>query len=198
MAVVGISGRALSAVIFVSGHSNGCDHCVGVGTARCDDADLRQGSAQWPEDDLVDADRCGCGCLDSAIRLVARFRILPKDIGHLDPGHPVQVKVSAHDFGRYSAIDGHLSRPSPATFNDEAGTYYSGENSLEQYHAGSDTALRPISPGMQVSADIVTGSKSILSYQLQPIFSSLSVALTERQVAEKEVFRGKNSRITGS
>ena len=114
-------------------------------------------------------------------RLVARVRISPRDIGHLDVGLPVQVKVSAYDFARYGAIKGELVRISPATFQDDRGQhYYSGEIQLAQNHVGDDPLRRPISPGMLISADIVTGSKSILRYLLQPVYASFSVALSER------------------
>lgn len=112
--------------------------------------------------------------------LVARIRVAPSEIGNLSLGLPVQVKVSAFDFGRYGAIDGRLTRLSPGTFRDESGQYYyAGEIELAQNYVGDDPENGKISSGMQVSADIVTGSKSILQYLMEPVFASLSVALTE-------------------
>lgn len=114
-------------------------------------------------------------------QLVARVKISPRDIGHLQVGLPVQVKVSAYDFGRYGAIEGRLAKMSAATFKGDGGAhYYSGEVVLGRDFVGNDPALRPIAPGMIVSADIVTGSKSVLQYLLQPVYSSLSVAFSER------------------
>jgi adhesin transport system membrane fusion protein len=113
--------------------------------------------------------------------LVVEVRILPKDIGHLSIGQPVQVRISSYDFGRYGSVAGVLESLSATTFVGEHGErFYRGRIRLAQSHVGEDAIENPILPGMTVMADIVTGNKTILEYLLKPIEASLKTAFTER------------------
>ena len=111
----------------------------------------------------------------------AKARISPRDIGHVSPGQPVKVKVSAFDFARYGEISGSLSSVSATTFLTDAGeAFYRGRVVLDKNYVGGDASRNLIVPGMTVEADIITGSKTILDYPLKPIQVSLNTAFTER------------------
>ncbi len=113
--------------------------------------------------------------------LVVEARILPKDIGHVQVGQAVRVKVSSYDFSRYGVAMGELEFLSATTFLDEKGfPYYRGRITLLKNYVGDKPNANPILPGMTVEADVVTGEKTILSYLLKPIHLSLKTAFTER------------------
>ncbi len=113
--------------------------------------------------------------------MIIEAKISPKDIGHVIKGQKVTIKFSAFDFSRYGTVDGKLESISATTFVDEDGTrYYLGRMSLAKNYVGNDPKQNLIVPGMTVQADIVTGSKSILSYLLKPIHSSITSSFTER------------------
>jgi len=113
--------------------------------------------------------------------LVIESKIQPKDVGYLQPGQHVNVKISTYDFSRYGTINGKLEYISASTFVEEDGTkYYMGRVAIEQKHVGPDPTKNLIIPGMTVQADIVTGNKSILAYLLKPIHTSITTAFTER------------------
>lgn len=113
--------------------------------------------------------------------LVIQAKIQPKDVGYLQQGQHVNVKISAYDFSRYGTINGTLEYISASTFAEEDGTkYYMGRIAIEQKHVGPDPTKNLIIPGMTVQADIVTGNKSILAYLLKPIHNSITTAFTER------------------
>jgi len=113
--------------------------------------------------------------------LVVEARILPRDIGHIQVGQTVKVKVSSYDFSRYGAVMGRLEFLSATTFLDEKGQpYYRGRITLSKHYIGNNPDANPILPGMTVEADIVTGEKTILAYLLKPIHLSLKTAFTER------------------
>lgn len=113
--------------------------------------------------------------------LVVEARISPKDIGHVQVGQTVRVKVSSYDFSRYGAVIGSLEFLSATTFLDEKGQpYYRGRITLSKNYVGNKPEVNPILPGMTVEADIVTGKKTILAYLLKPIHLSLKTAFTER------------------
>lgn len=114
-------------------------------------------------------------------QLVVEVRIRPGDVGHMNIGQPVQVKVHAFDYARYGAIQGSLEFLSATTFLDETGkSYYRGRVRLQRNYAGNDPRQNIIMPGMTVDADIVTGKKSIIAYLLKPIHNAAATAFTER------------------
>lgn len=113
--------------------------------------------------------------------LVAEVRIPPRHIGHIHPGQPVQLKVSAYDFARYGALPGTLESISPSTFEGSAGErFYKGRVILSHNYVGHSSGNNMLMPGMTVMADVVTGDKTIMDYLLKPIALNLKTAFTER------------------
>lgn len=108
-------------------------------------------------------------------------RIRPSDIGQLQTGLPVTVKVHAFDYTRFGGIDGTLKTISATTFVDEKNqTYYRGTVQLSKDHVGEDAAKNKLVPGMTVDAEIINGSRSLLSYLLKPLRAAAETAFTER------------------
>lgn len=112
--------------------------------------------------------------------LEVSVKISPKDIGHMKPGQPVEVKFSSFDFSRYGTLTGKIEHISATTFSSNNGErYYEGRVSLPKNYVGS-SKHNIIMPGMTVMADVITGEKTILEYMLKPIHISLTTAFTER------------------
>ena len=113
--------------------------------------------------------------------VVVEVRVNPKDIGHVEIGDPASVKVSAFDVARLGGVEGRISKLSPTTFADEQGEpYFTAQIQLDRNYVGEDPGKNLILPGMVVTADVQTGSRSILQYLAGPIFRTLSRALHER------------------
>lgn len=114
--------------------------------------------------------------------LIVESRIDTRDIGHVEVGQSVTVKVTSYDFARYGSVDGVLKDVSPTTFLDEqtGHPYYKGFVELKQNHVGDRQGRNPILPGMTVDAGIITGEKTVLAYLLRPVYISLSQAFQER------------------
>ena len=113
--------------------------------------------------------------------LLAEVRVSPKDIGHVEVGQPAAVKVSAFDVARLGDIAGEISQLSPTTLLDEQGNlYYLARIALEQNYVGDGEDGNFILPGMVVTADVKTGSRSILQYLAGPAFRTFAAALRER------------------
>ncbi|MEQ8355943.1 MAG: HlyD family type I secretion periplasmic adaptor subunit [Kiloniellaceae bacterium] len=117
--------------------------------------------------------------LDDTLLIEARVR--PADIAFLRPDQRAIIKVSAYDFSIYGGLSAKLERISADTIKDEQGEsfYYvylrTEENSL--LHQGEEL---PIIPGMTVTAEVLTGEKSVLDYLLKPILKAKDSALRER------------------
>ena len=113
--------------------------------------------------------------------LIVESRITTRDIGHVHIGQRAKVKVDTYDFARYGAITGRLKSISATTFQDDDGRpYYKGVITLDKAYVGRNPRGNPVTPGMTVQAEIVTGSKSILAYLLKPIYTTLNSGFRER------------------
>jgi len=101
-------------------------------------------------------------------RVVIEAQVRPNDRAELRSGLPVNIKVGAYDFGVYGTLRGRLTEVSADTLNDERGNrYYRVE--LEVDAIPSAYLDNPIMPGMPVTADIVTGRRTVLQYVLSPL-----------------------------
>jgi HlyD family secretion protein/adhesin transport system membrane fusion protein len=117
--------------------------------------------------------------LDS--QLVADVRLMPRDIGFIEVGQPVHVKVQAFDYARFGSVEGHVERVSAGTFLDEQRQpHYRARIALKQQHVGHDPRRAQLVAGMTVQADITTGTKTVLQYLLKPIYSAMAASFHER------------------
>ena len=114
--------------------------------------------------------------------LMATVRISSRDIGHVRQGQPVMVRLTTYNSRRYGGVEGVLADVSPSAFlsEDRSGSYYKGQVKLSRSFVGRDPDRKPILPGMTLTADIKTGSKTLMEYLLKPIYSSSQHAFRER------------------
>jgi HlyD family secretion protein/adhesin transport system membrane fusion protein len=108
-------------------------------------------------------------------------RVSTRDVGHLKPGQRVKVKVGTYDFARYGAVWGTLEKVSASSFLDEKGApYFKAYIALEHDYVGQVPGRYGISPGMTVSAEIITGNKTLFQYMLKPVFTQVQESFHER------------------
>ncbi len=113
--------------------------------------------------------------------LLVDAKVNTRDVGFLNIGQVVTVKVSAFDFARYGAISGKLTSISPTTFLSGDNTpYYLAKIALDKIYVGEDSKSNLIIPGMTVQADITTGQKTVLEYLLKPLYTVVNEAFWER------------------
>jgi len=113
--------------------------------------------------------------------LVAEVRISPRDVGHVQVGEDVLVKVDTYNFARFGGISGTLNHVSASSFIDEQGeNYFRGIVELPQNFIGPDPQSNRITAGMTVIADIKTGEKTLLQYLVKPINNALNTSFRER------------------
>lgn len=113
--------------------------------------------------------------------LMVEALISPADVGNLQKGQDVKVKVSAYDFARYGNIPGKIETISASTFQSEDGqSFYKAKVRIERNYVGANSSKNQILPGMTVQADIVTGKKTVLEYLLKPIHQATQNAFQEK------------------
>lgn len=119
--------------------------------------------------------------------LLVEGRIRPQDIAFIHPDQAAVVKITAYDSSVYGSLKGKVERISADTIIDEKGdktdrgeTYYRVMVRTEKNHLGTASQPLPIIPGMVGTVEIITGSKSVLSYIAKPIRVLHDEALRER------------------
>jgi adhesin transport system membrane fusion protein len=79
-------------------------------------------------------------------------------------GQKAVVKISTYDFVRYGGLDGVVRRIAPTpTPTRRAASLLRGHRAHADF-LGEKAGEFPITPGMQATVDIHTGSRSVLNY----------------------------------
>jgi adhesin transport system membrane fusion protein len=116
-------------------------------------------------------------------KLLVEARISPRDIAFIHPNQSASVKITAYDYAIYGGLKGRVATISPDTIKDEAKPdveYYRVLIRTDQDALVNKEGRRfPIVPGMVATADIHTGSKTVLQYLVKP-FNRGREALRER------------------
>lgn len=116
-------------------------------------------------------------------QLLIEARISPRDVAFLHPGQRAVVKISAYDYHIYGGLEGKVTTISPDTIQDEAKPdvyYYRVFIRTDSDHLTNKAGTTfGIFPGMVATADIHTGSKTVMSYLMKPL-NRAREALRER------------------
>jgi membrane fusion protein, adhesin transport system len=111
-------------------------------------------------------------------RVLVEARIKPADIGFVQVGQPVEVKLSAYEYTVYGGLKGTVQSISPDALGDPDraaaadGTWYRAlvvADPATLQKAGQPLAVLP---GMLGSVEIRTGQRSVLGFVLRPMLRS--------------------------
>lgn len=117
----------------------------------------------------------------SSAGLEVEARILNKDIGFVRIGQEASVKLEAFPFTRYGAVPGRVRSISRDAMQDkDLGLVYVATIVLDRSHVDANGRRYTLSPGLAATVDIRTGTRSIISYLLSPLQSTMSQAGRER------------------
>jgi adhesin transport system membrane fusion protein len=117
--------------------------------------------------------------------MVIEAKINPVDIGQLELGLPVLVKLDAFDFSVDGMLTGKLTYLSSDTLveqgaNGQTMSYYRAHVRIDANQANAMLARVSLKPGMTSTIDIKTRTRSVLRYLLKPVIKTFSGALNER------------------
>ena len=115
-------------------------------------------------------------------QLVAEIKIGEVDIGHIQLGDRVSLKLATFDSRRYGEVTGTIASLSPTIVTDpnDGQVYFRGVVELDSLTIGSGAFEKPLRVGMTGSAEIVTDERSMLAYLGKPVYRSLERAFGER------------------
>ena len=104
-----------------------------------------------------------------------------KDVGFVQEGQPVEIKVETFQFTLYGTIPGHvLTVSDDAAPLEKIGLVYPVRVSLDRSTIQVDGKQVNLSPGMAVTVEIKTGQRRIIAYLLSPLLKSMKESLRER------------------
>ncbi len=115
---------------------------------------------------------------------IAEVMIAPMDVGRLEIGQPVAVQLDAFSSTIYGALQARLSYLSADTITSgadgRAQTYYLARIALDRVQENPRIPLDALRPGMEVTVDVKTGRRSVMTYLAKPILRGFGGALSER------------------
>jgi adhesin transport system membrane fusion protein len=112
--------------------------------------------------------------------LEVEAKIKPSDIGFIHEGQKALIKFTAFDFSIYGGLEAEVTYVSPDTTVEEKEVYYTVKLETDSNVIVKNGKEHKIIPGMVVSADIITGKKTITDYILKPVLKTKQAAFTER------------------
>ena len=117
--------------------------------------------------------------------LEAEVRVESLDVGYIKLGDPVRVKLDAYPFQRHGTLDATIRTISEDAFRrdtaDKAGAdaYYLSRITLGKGSLKNMIDSARLLPGMTLSAEIVVGQRSVLSYLAWPLTKGMNEAARE-------------------
>ncbi|EBA18716.1 putative type I secretion protein [Roseobacter sp. SK209-2-6] len=108
--------------------------------------------------------------------LFVEARVNPKDIASVQRGQDATIKLSAYDYTIYGSLMGKVDFVSADTFEDErnprAEPYYKVTVRVDRGSLTERQQNIEVRPGMRATAELQTGSKTVLNYLLKPLYKS--------------------------
>ncbi|MDR3411072.1 MAG: HlyD family type I secretion periplasmic adaptor subunit [Formivibrio sp.] len=119
------------------------------------------------------------------VSLEAEVQIDAVDVGYVRAGYPVHVKLDAFPYQKHGMIDAKVRTISEDAFKHETnsgatgGAYYLARLTLGSIHLNNMADKSRLLPGMTLSAEIVVGQRSVISYLAWPLTKGLNEAVRE-------------------
>jgi len=118
--------------------------------------------------------------------LVAEVQVDSLDVGHVKPGDVAHLKLDAFPFQKHGTLEAKVRTLSEDAFkrestNPETGTdaYYLSRIDLGKVPLKNMDRRARLLPGMTLTAEIVVGKRTVLSYLLWPITKGMDEAIRE-------------------
>ena len=114
-------------------------------------------------------------------KLVVEAQLATQDIGFVQNGQLAKVTLASADAQRFGSLEGKVVAVSPDTLLTPEGTpFYKVriETNLDHFQRGEER--HNLFPGMQVIANIQTGTRTVFQYLFQPFIDSMDDAMRER------------------
>jgi adhesin transport system membrane fusion protein len=113
--------------------------------------------------------------------LVIDVKLNPTDRGYVEEGQDALIKISTYDYARYGGLNGRVARVAPDSSTDDKGIpFFRVVVEPEKTYLGASPGQFQITPGMEATVDIKTGTRTVLDYLVRPVLKLRHEAFRER------------------
>ncbi|WP_279451985.1 HlyD family type I secretion periplasmic adaptor subunit [Aeromonas dhakensis] len=113
--------------------------------------------------------------------LAVDAKVLNRDIGFVQAGQEVSLKVESYPYTKYGTLSGKVEYVSRDSIPDEKlGAVYQARIHVDNDWLTKTGVRLPVQPGMTVSAEIKTDSRRVIDYLLSPVEDVFSDSIHER------------------
>ncbi len=114
-------------------------------------------------------------------KLIIEAKLPTADIGFIKNGQKATIRLASADSINFGNIDGEVVKISPdALQNDDGNTFYKVEIKTNKNYFEYNDIKYNLTPGVEVTANIQTGERTVAEYLLNPILNISNNALRER------------------
>ncbi|EFI3366682.1 HlyD family type I secretion periplasmic adaptor subunit, partial [Escherichia coli] len=107
--------------------------------------------------------------------------VLNKDIGFIQPGQEVVIKVDAYPYTRHGYLTGKVKNITADSVSvPDTGLVFNVIISVDGDYIHGESKKIPVTAGMTVMVEIKTGMRSVISYLLSPLKETINESLRER------------------
>ncbi|HHF3149100.1 TPA: HlyD family type I secretion periplasmic adaptor subunit [Vibrio diabolicus] len=107
-------------------------------------------------------------------------KIPRKDMGFVEIGQAVKVKMDTYNFAKYGFLEGRIASISRSSYEEEDAEFYLAEIQISQNYLERGGTQYKLSPYMEFTADVKTGSRRVIEYAAKPVMSAIEDAFDER------------------
>lgn len=112
--------------------------------------------------------------------LIVEAVVQNKDVGFIEVGQQVVIKIDTYSFQRYGYLNGTVESISPDAISDEKyGLVYKMKVQIDGNRTSKNNDIR-IEPGLSVTAEITTGKRRIIEFFLDPLMTHTDTSLEVR------------------
>ena len=117
--------------------------------------------------------------------LEAEVNIDSADVGYIKLGHPVHLKLDAYPYQKHGTLDAKVRTISEDAFRRDssaksgADAYYLSRITLDKSTLKNMLESSRLLPGMTLTAEIVVGQRSVISYLAWPLTKGMNEAIRE-------------------
>lgn len=112
--------------------------------------------------------------------LHGEIKIPRKDIGFIEKGQKVKLKFDTYNFAKYGVVNGVVSSISRGSYKEEDAEFYLAIITMETNYLDKKGVKYSLSPYMEFTANIKTGSRRVIDYAAKPIMAALEESFNER------------------
>ncbi|MEO5373557.1 MAG: HlyD family type I secretion periplasmic adaptor subunit [Alphaproteobacteria bacterium] len=129
---------------------------------------------------VVQAGKTVVDVVPAGDRLVVEAKLPVYDVGYVRAGQMAFVRLASQDASRFGSLHGTVVNVSPDSIVTDKGAYYKVrvETNGDRFRHGREEYQ--LLPGIQVTANIVTGERSVFDYLTDPLLGRVGEAMRER------------------